>query len=317
MALASVAIVIPTRYRHELLKRCLSRLIPYVCSHSDCSIIVSDDGNASETRETLAEEAVGVQVVQGPRRGPAANRNCGAAYANAELLIFLDDDCIPDEDLIAAYRDAALNNSEIGVFEGRISANGKASSFADYVPANETGGYLWSCNFAIRRDLFVKINGFDDRFPFAAVEDVDLQLRVKRHTSVLFLPAARVWHEPERRPGWRVVQHHTLSVLLFLHTHGPKAVGKGSAFFFRMAARTLVFRGAQQIRAGMLKNPTHLVFQVWGNIQLAVIVFFWKYHAVLARKFYSPCCPGCESILSAIACPDPSAIALKERIDAQ
>ena len=316
MALPNVAIVIPTRNRHESLKRCLSRLIQYAGAHPECSIIVSDDGNALETREALVGELACVQVVQGPRRGPAANRNCGAAHATAELLIFLDDDCIPDQDLIAAYRDAALKNPGIGVFEGRISAEGEASSFADYVPANETGGYLWSCNFAIRRELFVKINGFDDRFPFAAVEDVDLRLRVKRYSSILFLPEARVRHEPERRLGWRVVQHHTLSVLLFLHTHGPRAVGKGSTYFLRMAARILVLRGAQQIRTRMVKNPEQLLFQVWGNIQLALIVFFWKYHAFVARRFYSPCCSGCESILSAIACPDPPAIALKEEIDA-
>jgi GT2 family glycosyltransferase len=300
MAVPTIAIIIPTRNRHELLKRCLSRLIPYVRSHSECSIVVSDDGDALETRKVLVGELAMVQVVQGPCRGPAANRNCGAAHAAAELLIFLDDDCMPDLDLIAVYRDAALNNPEIGVFEGRISAEGEASSFADYVPANETGGYLWSCNFAVRQNLFAKINGFDERFPFAAVEDVDFHQRVKSYSRVLFLPKARVLHEPERRLGWRVVQHHSLSVLLFLDTHGPRAVGKGCTFFLRMAARILVFRGAQQIRSGMLKNPEQLFFQVWGNIQLALIVFFWRFHAWLARRMYSPCCPGCDSILSAI-----------------
>jgi GT2 family glycosyltransferase len=261
---------------------------------------VSDDGDALETRKALAGELDTVQVIQGPCRGPATNRNCGAAHATAELLIFLDDDCIPDLDLITAYQDAALNNPEISVFEGRISAEGEASSFADYVPANETGGYLWSCNFAVRRNLFAKMNGFDERFPFAAVEDVDFHQRVKSYSQVLFLPKARVLHEPERRLGWRVVQHHSLSVLLFLDKHGPRTVGKGFTYFLRMAARILVFRGTQQIRSGMLKNPEQLIFQVWGNIQLAMIVFFWRFHARLARRFYSPCCPGCNSILSAI-----------------
>src|SRR5580692_1931106 len=100
MALPSVAIVIPTRNRHELLKRCLSRLTPYVGEHPECTIIVSDDGDSLQTRKALAEELARVQVVQGPVRGPSANRNCGAAHATAELLIFLDDDCIPDENLI-------------------------------------------------------------------------------------------------------------------------------------------------------------------------------------------------------------------------
>jgi len=317
MTLPSVTVIIPTRNRHALLKRCLSRFVPDHGAHPDCSIIVSDDGDASETREALDGELAIVQVVQGPRRGPSANRNSGAACATAELLVFLDDDCIPDRNLIAIYQDAAMRNPGIGVFEGRISATSVAGSFADAIPANETGGYLWSCNFAIRRELFVNIHGFDERYPFAAMEDVDLHLRVKRHSEVLFLPDARVWHEPELRLGWRVVQHHSLSVLLFLHLHGPKAVGKGSAYFLRMAARILVQRGAQQIRARMVKNPAQLFFQVWANLQLALIVFFWRFHTSLAKWLFPPCCSGCESIHASIASHDRDAISLKEGTDAR
>ena len=317
MTLPSVAVIIPTRNRHELLKRCLSRLVPDVGAHPGFSIVVSDDGDSSETSGALDGELATVQVVQGPRRGPSANRNCGAAHATAELLVFLDDDCIPDRNLVAIYQDAAMRNPGIGVFEGRISATGAAGSFADAIPANETGGYLWSCNFAIRRELFVKISGFDERYPFAAMEDVDLHLRVKRHSEVLFLPNAKVWHEPERRLGWHIVQHHSLSVLLFLHLHGPKAVGKGSGYFVRMAARILFQRGIQQIRARMVMNPEQLFFQVWANLQLALIVCFWPFHASLAKWFYPPCCSGCESIHASIASHDHGAISLKQGTDAR
>jgi len=316
MPLPSVAVIIPTRNRHGLLMRCLGRIIPYVSVHPECSIIVSDDGDALQTREALGEGLASVQIVQGPRRGPSANRNCGATHAIAEILIFLDDDCIPDPNLIAIYQDAAGKNPQVDVFEGRISAAGEAQSFADAVPANETGGYLWSCNFAIRRDLFVKVNGFDERYPFAAMEDVDLHLRVKRLSTVLFQPEARVWHEPEERLGWRVVQHHALSVLLFLHLHGPAAVGKRSAYFLRMAAQILIHRGIKQIRTRMVKNAKQLFFQVWVNIQLALIVFFWSFHAALARRFFPPCCRGCESIHASIAGPEQSAWSLNEGTDA-
>jgi GT2 family glycosyltransferase len=307
----SVAVIIPTRNRHELLKQCLSQLVPEVGAHPNCSIVVSDDGDSSITREVLDGELAIVQVIQGPRRGPSANRNCGAEHATAELLIFLDDDCIPDRNLISNYQDAAMRNPGIGVFEGRISATGEAGSFADAIPANETGGYLWSCNFAIRRELFVKIHGFDERYPFAAMEDVDFHLRVKKHSEVLFLPNARVWHEPERRPGWRIVQHHSLSVVLFLHLHGPKAVGRGSAYFVRMAARTFVFRGVEQLRTRRLKHPAQLIFQVWANLQLALIISLWRHHAFLVRQFYPPCCSGCDSIHFVIASPNHPAIPLK------
>jgi GT2 family glycosyltransferase len=315
MALPTVAVIIPTRNRHQLLMRCLSRLIPFVENHSDCSIIVSDDGSALETEKALIEVLPHIQIVQGPRRGPSANRNCGASLAAADLLVFIDDDCIPDQNLIAAYQDAAFRNPQIGVFEGRISADGEVASFADSIPANETGGNLWSCNFAIRREAFLKINGFDERYPFAAMEDIDLHLRVKRQSAVLFLPEARVWHEPEARLGWRIVKHHSLSVLVFLHLYGPKAVGKTAPYFLHMAARTLVRRGLQQIRLGVLRHSEQLLFQVWANIQLAMMVMFWKHRAAMARWFFPPCCTGCESVHATIARPAQTITPLKDGTD--
>jgi GT2 family glycosyltransferase len=309
MSLPSVAIVIPTRNRPELLKRCLSRLVSYVSLHHECSITVSDDGNASETRDVLTRDMGIVQVIQGPRRGPAANRNYGAAHSAGDIIVFLDDDCIPDPDLIATYQAAASRNPDTGVFEGRISATRKATGFADSVPENETGGYLWSCNFAIRRELFNNCNGFDGRFPFAAVEDVDLYFRVKKLSAVLFLPEARVWHDPERRQGWRLVKHHTLSVLLFLHIHGPDNTDRKPSFFVKMAVRTFLFQGAHHLRTGATHDPEQLIFHCWACLQLALMLTFWRFHPALARRFYPPCCHGCQSIhesLETSSCPAPS-----------
>jgi GT2 family glycosyltransferase len=298
MALPGVTIVIPTRNRCELLRRCLSRLAPYVDAHPECSIIVSDDGDASQTREELAGELASVQIVQGPGRGPSANRNCGAAHATEELLIFLDDDCIPDQNLISVYREAAMENTDIGVFEGRISAVGRPSSFADVAPINETGGKLWSCNFAIRRELFVRINGFDDRYPFPAMEDIDLYWRVKRHSEILFLPDARVWHAFEMRLGWKIVKHHALSLLLYLHLHGLKETERGPIFFLKSAARLLMHGGIRQLTGRAAKYPRQQVFMVYVNLQFAIITAFWRFHVHLARLFFPSCCQSCRSIQS-------------------
>ena len=298
MTLPSVAIVIPTCKRPELLKRCLSRLVPYVAMHPECSITVSDDGDASVTRAVLDGELGIVNIVQGPHRGPAANRNCGAAHSEGILLIFLDDDCTPEPSLIAAYQDAAEKHPEIGVFEGRISAQGTAKGFADACPENETGGYLWSCNFAIRRELFTRISGFDERFPFAAVEDSDFHFRVKQLATVLFLRDARVWHSYERRLGWKPVKHHALSLVLFMHIHGLKATRQGPVKFLKSAIKRLIEVGNRLLRRRTALHPMQGLRVAWVNLQLAVIASGWKFHAKLAAMFYPPCCSSCESIHS-------------------
>jgi len=265
---------------------------------------VSDDGAAHETRSQLAAEFGGVQIVQGPRNGPAANRNWGAAHSRGDLLIFLDDDCRPEPSLIAEYQFAARENPKCGVFEGRTTAEGKAESFGDSAPANETGGKLWSCNFAIRRELFTRVVGFDERFPFPAMEDIDFQFRLSNESSILFVPEARVYHAFQRRVGWKVLRHHSLSNLLYMHLHGLKATQRGPMFFARAAAREVVFGGMRILHRQAAKDPHHQILVIWTNMQFLLITLCWRFHSYLATKVFPACCGGCRSIHASLSVND-------------
>jgi GT2 family glycosyltransferase len=301
MTIPSVAVIIPTRDRPKSLKNCLRQILPYVNQHPECMIVVSDDGEASNTKAELLADFPGVQVIQGPRRGPAANRNWGAANSSGHLLIFLDDDCTPDSNVIPEYQRAARSHPECGVFEGRITAIGKANSFGDVAPANETGGYLWSCNFAIRRELFTGIGGFDERFPFPAMEDVDLRFRVAGKSPIRFLPEARVSHAFERRVGAKFLRHHTLSLILFLHLHGLNATKKGPGYFAHAIGHLTSSGIKRLIRRQAAKDPRYLLMTILANAQVLLIVLFWKFHPYLARKFFPPCCAACQFIHTSLA----------------
>ncbi len=301
MVLPSVAIIIPTRVRTEPLKCCLRQILPYVNQHLECAIVVSDDGEASETSAALAAEFPGVSVVQGPRRGPAANRNWGAAHSMGDLLIFLDDDCRPESNLVAEYRRAASSNPECSVFEGRITAEGIEIGFADTAPSNEKGGYLWSCNFAIRRELFTSIGGFDERYPFPGMEDIDFHFRVASKSPIRFLPQARVFHAFERREGWKGLKHNGLSLILYLHLHGLKTTRKGPVYFAHAIARLAVSGGLRYLRRQAAKDPQHLLSTIWVNMEILFIVLLWRFHPYLSRTMFPACCPGCESIHASIS----------------
>jgi GT2 family glycosyltransferase len=309
MNVPSVFIIIPTRGRPEPLRQCLRQLFPYVSAHPECTIVVSDDGDAAGTEAALAAEFPGVRVVQGPRRGPAANRNCGAAHSSGDLLIFLDDDCRPEPNLVAEYQQAAAANSGGAVFEGRISAEGNATGFGDVAPVNETGGHLWSCNFAVRRSLFQSVGGFDERFPFPAVEDMDFYFRVAAESPVQFVPGARVFHAFDRRAGWRFVKHHALSLLLYLHLHGVKETGMGPAHHVRVVAHLAGSGMLRILRRKESRDPQHLFYILIANSGVAVITMFWRFHAALARLFFPACCRGCETIHASLAANQPATAA--------
>ena len=71
-----LSVIIPTCDRPERLKECLERVLKQSGSYE---VILTDDGR---TRGTWPE---GVRYIEGPQRGPAANRNCGAHDACAVI----------------------------------------------------------------------------------------------------------------------------------------------------------------------------------------------------------------------------------------
>lgn len=195
------SVVIPTCHRPDLLARCLRGL-----SVADAEIIVSDDSRDDASRALVERDFPQVRWVAGPRRGPAANRNNGARAATGEWLAFVDDDCEPQSGWLAALARAA---AEVDVVEGCTRAPGATDSpFEEHVE-NLHGGVLWSCNFAIRREAFERLGGFDEDFLEAGGEDMEFAWRVSRTgLRVRFAPEALV-HHPPRHIGWHGLWRRT------------------------------------------------------------------------------------------------------------
>lgn len=196
------SIIIPTFKRHEDLSKCLDRLAHYFAPQEQerlgfgVEVIVSDDARESELKAMLAEQYPWATYLEGPSRGPAANRNNGAKHASGDWIVFTDDDCLPQPGWLEAY---SVNLSKSEVLEGRTKADRARQRLDEESPLNETGGYLWSCNFAIRSQLFDALGGFDETFPHAAMEDVEFRERLNDHRlKPFFVPSAVVVH-PFRR----------------------------------------------------------------------------------------------------------------------
>ncbi|MVN92779.1 glycosyltransferase family 2 protein [Mucilaginibacter aquatilis] len=191
------SIVIPTCNRNKLLGICLEKLLPGVqTGNHNYEIIVTDDSTGNIAKSFIEEHYPHVRWVAGPKCGPAANRNNGAKQAQNEWLIFLDDDCEPDNNLIDNYAAHIQTNPEIQVMEGAIYSDDVIDPLFT-APINITGGHLWSCNFAIAKQLFDKIGGFDENYKFPNLEDNDLNKRVRlAGNKVPFVSSARVYHPP-------------------------------------------------------------------------------------------------------------------------
>jgi GT2 family glycosyltransferase len=228
------SIIVATCNRSSLLERCLESIYRQDNNQNIIyEVIVSDDGTSDDR---LRKKFSNVVWTVGPGKGPAANRNHGARTSKGTYLLFTDDDCIPSCNWLEEYVLAVQKYSSILVFEGKIVADRPRQSLAEAAPINELGGNLWSANMLIQRDLFFSIGGFNERFPYAAMEDVELRTRLKNsNITFQFIEEAVVCHPWRERGGWERCRKHREAMMIFLDLHPIEKKTHTAIFFFKLA----------------------------------------------------------------------------------
>lgn len=273
------SVVIPTCERPAELADCLRRLAPgaQTLPAADYEVIVTDDG-AAPVRELLAANFPWARWAAGPRRGPAANRNHGGEVASGEWLVFTDDDCTPEPGWLAGYAAAVRDRPAVRVLEGRTLASGTRTAIDMEAPVNSHGGFLWSCNFAIDRTLFRELGGFDTGFPSAAMEDVELRLRLReRGERFKFVPEALVYHPWRKRKGVRAMRQHAEAVDYLLTKHPAEAAKFSVSLIVRQLLANLRRVTVEAIRTCGGRGW-------WRAVGLELVYFRWSLGKAIGRR---------------------------------
>lgn len=272
------SVIVPTYQRNDLLAKCLDCLAPDIQTlpFEQYEVIVTDDGFQTTAQQMIREFYPWAKWVAGSRKGPAANRNNGAKYACGEWLVFTDDDCLPDSHWLEAYAQAMITQQSYLVFEGRTYVDRPRQSLAETSPINETGGYLWSCNFAVQKQLFELLTGFDERFPYAAMEDVDFRLRLlKSGYKFSFVPAASVCHPWRAKGGWNKIKQHRESTFIYLSIHAEELVNINSVYYFLFALRSFINQTVPAILRFNLNGINEAFLEHFAHLQMSVLL--WQY----------------------------------------
>lgn len=214
--LLKISVIIPTCHRNDLLAKCLNCLAPGVqtLSPEQYEVIVTDDGSRSTAEQLVRDKYPWARWVEGPRRGPAANRNRGAATSHGDWLAFTDDDCLPSREWLSALTMAIIPCVEI--YEGKTTCEAGVRSPMEQAPINLHGGWLWSCNMMVHNDVFQNLGGFDERFPHPHMEDTDLRERIKfAMHPFLFVESAVIDHPPRRVPSGKKLSAYHESEIMF------------------------------------------------------------------------------------------------------
>jgi glycosyltransferase involved in cell wall biosynthesis len=210
---SDVAVVIPTQNRWDVLERTIAGLRAQSVQGFEIVVVV-DEGAA------LPGFLSDVKVINRNRRGVGAARNDGVKATERPIVMFLGDDTIPEPNHMA--RHLAVHRAhpevEVGVL-GSVHwhpevARGRFQRWLDWsgtqfdyhtITGDEAGwGRLYSSNLTLKRDLLLKVGGFDEEFVFG-YEDIELGLRL-HHAGLrlLYEPRARVSHV--HRYDWPAIE---------------------------------------------------------------------------------------------------------------
>ena len=101
----SISVVIPSHNRQDLLAQVLDRLANQRSDTPDFEVVVVLDGCRDGSPAMLAarHDPFALRWIELPGVGPSMARNAGVRETRGALLLFIDDDVIPTDGLVAEH----------------------------------------------------------------------------------------------------------------------------------------------------------------------------------------------------------------------
>ena|SRR5271170_2087910 len=225
----SVSIIIPTRDKWQLLKKCIDSIAQKTDYPNYEIVVLDNDSSDPATFKYFREVSPQARVLRCP--GPfnfSAISNRGAAEARGDFLLFLNNDTeVLRPDWMRALIEQA-QRPEVGAVgakllfsDGRIQHAGIVLGIdgvaghafrlvPDDVPNPQLANVIRNCSgvtgacMTIRRSLFDQLGGFDQSLAID-FNDVDLCLRLRRlGYLIVYTPLALLHHhESATRRGFR------------------------------------------------------------------------------------------------------------------
>ena len=209
------SIIVPVYNRPDEVDELLESLTKQTLK--DFEVIIVEDGSIKPCKDVCEKYAniLDLHYYAKENSGPGQSRNYGAERSNGEWLIILDSDVVLPEDYLEAVEKSLASSTSIVAWGGPDAAHPsftpvqKAISYSMtsfFTTGGIRGGkakldkfYPRSFNMGIRRDVYLKLEGFT-KMRFG--EDIDFSYRIVEagYMPRLF-PEAWVWHK--RRTDFR------------------------------------------------------------------------------------------------------------------
>jgi GT2 family glycosyltransferase len=213
---ASVTLILCTKNGGERLATCLDH-IDRLDAPDGLQVLLVDNGSTDDFSYDLLQSfrsrtRFNCEVMQTFARGNSAGRNVALRRATGDLVVFLDDDCYADPDLVTAWVTVFSMFAELGFASGmirrhspeqsRLGCTEKKGVHWIYAGRFVPNGFIQGSNMAFRRQCIIDAGYFDERFGAGtdfAGEEWDLALRISlKGWSGCYFPTPKVSHDHRR-----------------------------------------------------------------------------------------------------------------------
>lgn len=197
----------------------LAECIPSILSqtYTNYEIIIVDNASIDKTIEFIKTNYPNIKLVESKSNlGYAHGNNVGFKCAKGEYVVVLNPDTVTDPEWLyhlirplEECNDISLTTSKIMMYDHRDIINTCANhphftgldfcrglyEKGSHFSKPEEVGSISGCSFAIRRDIFEELDGFDSDF-FLYLEDVDLSWRARLlGYKIMYIPTSILYHK--------------------------------------------------------------------------------------------------------------------------
>ncbi len=174
-----VSVIIPTKNEEKNIKNCLDSIRHQSFPAGEIEVIIADDGSTDKTKEIARNYTDNVFDKDPGRSERSAQRNFGAQKALGKYIFYLDADMTLSPDVISECVSTLEKNNEIvALYVPEII---RGDNFWNKVRRFERSFYdgtvIDAARF-MRRDIFMKIGGFDETL--TGPEDWDLDKKIRK-----------------------------------------------------------------------------------------------------------------------------------------
>jgi GT2 family glycosyltransferase len=294
----SLTVAICTKDRPDNLARCLNSLLP-LQSPNAFEIVVIDNAPSDDRTQALVSGVPSVRYVREPKPGLNFARNRALEEANTELLAFLDDDVVVDRQWLKGLMTAWAENPDAAactglvlpyeleteaqiLFErrGGFGRGFEKIRYGQVLPSNPlypcgAGIFGAGCNMTFRREVLLKLGGFDDALdtgaPLPGGGDLDMFYRIVRSGHpLIYEPQYLVYHQHRQEYEKLRRQYWTwgLGFMAFV-TKSYQTDPVQRRQFRRLVQWWLKDQGKQLIKSFMGRHPlpSEMVWaELWGGV---------------------------------------------------